>query len=86
MLVAVPLIAGSVLAETVQEIEAKAMSVTTQWLQLCDMGRYNETWDTAASHFQNAIKKNPTIKASDFRSVFQFIKSINSTLIAFLAK
>ena len=57
MVIGIAMAAGSVYGETAKDKEAKALVSAIDWLQLCDRAQYDQTWDTSASYFQNAMKK-----------------------------
>jgi len=45
------------LAGTADDKEAKAIESGLQWLSRCDKAEYAESWETAATYFKNAVKK-----------------------------
>jgi len=51
------IVANIALAGATDEKEAKAIESGQQWLTLCDQANYSESWETAATYFKNAVKK-----------------------------
>jgi hypothetical protein len=51
------MVASVVLAAATDDKEAKAIDAGRQWLSLCDQAKYGESWETAATYFKNAVKK-----------------------------
>ena len=53
---AVPLVAAAA-AEKNEQAVKKAMEAADKWLAVVDRGKYDESWDTAAEYFRNAVGK-----------------------------
>ena len=51
------MVASVVLAAATDDKEAEAIDAGRQWLSLCDQAKYGESWETAATYFKNAVKK-----------------------------
>jgi hypothetical protein len=45
------------LAGTTDDKEALAVNAGRQWLSLCDQADYAGSWESAATYFKNAVKK-----------------------------
>ena len=50
-------LAGVTLAGTIDDKEALAINAGQKWLSLCDQADYAGSWESAATYFKNAVKK-----------------------------